>query len=191
MAKTGGRPVHIQPDFAHHTFAFDGFLRSQHRFDVAVRRPICLSFRQSGTCPNGPACPDKHINASAHAQQGRLNSVVCKHWLRGLCKKADACEFLHEYNMRHVQECKQWKEQGTCGNAEDCLYAHPAPGSRNGICDWYKLGYCPLGPDCKRKHIRRKPCMRYLTGFCPYGLDCRDAHLQFLVPLKGPAAIPT
>ncbi|ORY76678.1 hypothetical protein BCR37DRAFT_406124 [Protomyces lactucae-debilis] len=32
--------------------------------------------------------------------------------------------------MRHVQECKQWKVQGTCGNAEDCLYAHPALGSR-------------------------------------------------------------
>jgi cleavage and polyadenylation specificity factor subunit 4 len=52
------------------------------------------------------------------------------------------------------------------------------------------LGYCPLGEDCKRKHIRRKPCARYMTGFCPYGLDCRDAHLKFLVPLKGPAALP-
>ncbi|ORY76670.1 hypothetical protein BCR37DRAFT_389377 [Protomyces lactucae-debilis] len=92
--------------------------------------------------------------------------------------------------MRHVQECKQWKVQGTCGNAEDCLYAHPALGSRNGVCDWYKLGYCPLGPDCKRKHIRRKPCMCYLTGFCPYGLDCKDAHLQFLVPPKAPPVIP-
>ena len=23
--------------------------------------------------------------------------VVCKHWLRGLCKRGDACDYLHEY----------------------------------------------------------------------------------------------
>lgn len=32
------------------------------------------------------ACPFKH------PQRGK--SVVCKHWLRGLCKKGEQCEFL-------------------------------------------------------------------------------------------------
>ena len=31
--------------------------------------------------------------------------VVCKHWLRGLCKKGDECEFLHEYDLTRMPEC--------------------------------------------------------------------------------------
>ena len=32
--------------------------------------------------------------------------VPClKHWLRGLCKKGDQCEFLHEYDMSKMPEC--------------------------------------------------------------------------------------
>jgi hypothetical protein len=30
---------------------------------------------------------------------------VCKHWLRGLCKKSDMCEFLHEYDESKMPEC--------------------------------------------------------------------------------------
>ncbi len=32
-------------------------------------------------------------------------TIVCKHWLRGLCKKGDQCEFLHEYDMSKMPEC--------------------------------------------------------------------------------------
>ena len=32
-------------------------------------------------------------------------TIVCKHWLRGLCKKGDSCEFLHEYDMTKMPEC--------------------------------------------------------------------------------------
>ena len=32
-------------------------------------------------------------------------TIVCKHWLRGLCKKGDGCEFLHEYDMSKMPEC--------------------------------------------------------------------------------------
>ena len=31
-------------------------------------------------------------------------TIVCKHWLRGLCKKGDGCEFLHEYDMSKMPE---------------------------------------------------------------------------------------
>lgn len=30
---------------------------------------------------------------------------MCKHWLRGLCKKGDDCEFLHEFDMSKMPEC--------------------------------------------------------------------------------------
>ena len=30
----------------------------------------------------------------------RLRTVVCRHWLRDLCMKGAACEFLHQYDYR-------------------------------------------------------------------------------------------
>jgi len=49
--------------------------------------------------------PDEHVYKNGRL--ARPASVVCKHWLKGLCKKGDACEFLHEYNIRKMPECKQ------------------------------------------------------------------------------------
>jgi len=33
----------------------------------------------------------------------RRHKVVCKHWLRGLCKKGDACDFLHRLSRPHAR----------------------------------------------------------------------------------------
>jgi|TARA_B100000524_G_C23641273_1_gene366757 cleavage and polyadenylation specificity factor subunit 4 len=30
----------------------------------------------------------------------RRKKVVCKHWLRGLCKRGDDCDFLHRCALR-------------------------------------------------------------------------------------------
>lgn len=43
-------------------------------------------------------CPFRHIKAEQ-------KTIVCKHWLRALCKKGDSCEFLHEYDMSKMPEC--------------------------------------------------------------------------------------
>ncbi len=40
---------------------------------------------------------DRHVRGD--------KTIVCKHWLRGLCKKGDQCEFLHEYDMSKMPEC--------------------------------------------------------------------------------------
>lgn len=42
-------------------------------------------------------CPLRHVRGN--------QMVVCKHWLRGLCKKGDDCEFLHKYDMERMPEC--------------------------------------------------------------------------------------
>jgi Zinc finger domain len=68
---------------------------------------------------------------------------VCKHWLRGLCKKGDACEFLHEYNLRRMPECWWYAKYGFCSSGDECLYAHPK--ERKIECPDYKRGFCKLG----------------------------------------------
>ena len=36
----------------------------------------------------------------------RRKKVVCKHWLRGLCKKSDEqCDFLHRLDAERMPEC--------------------------------------------------------------------------------------
>lgn len=142
--------------------------------------------------------PDEHVYRNGRlARQG---SVVCKHWLKGtflflnvsnvpgLCKKGEACEFLHEYNIRKMPECKLslmifvhstgwfFNKHGYCQNVEECLYRHIDPVTRMEVCPWYERGFCPLGPDCGQRHVKGKRiCQMYLTGFCPLGKECPDA----------------
>lgn len=45
------------------------------------------------------------------------------------------------------------------------------------------MGFCPQGPNCKKRHVKKVLCPRYLTGFCPLGRrDCDMAHPPFVVP---------
>lgn len=70
-------------------FAFTNFLQQEYKFGADPNRPVCKAFEE-GHCPLGNRCPDKHH---------RPSSLVCKHWLKALCKKGDQCEYLHEYNL--------------------------------------------------------------------------------------------
>jgi cleavage and polyadenylation specificity factor subunit 4 len=114
---------------------------------------ICrLSLTPSG-CPLGPLhCPLRHTGPSplnfqppkpAYVLQRERMQTVCKHWLRGLCKKSDACEFLHEYNLRRMPECWWYAKYGFCSAGDECLYAHPK--ERRVECPDYIRGFCPKG----------------------------------------------
>ena len=116
---------------------------------------ICrLALTPSG-CPLGPLhCPLRHTKPTAqnfqppkqmptHPRDRERLATVCKHWLRGLCKKGDACEFLHEYNLRRMPECWWYAKFGYCQAGDECLYAHPK--ERKIECPDYKRGFCKLG----------------------------------------------
>ena len=51
-----------------------------------------------------------------------LLQVVCKHWLRGLCKKGDGCEFLHEYDMTKMPECYFYSRFSKCQRVQCVLF---------------------------------------------------------------------
>ncbi|OXB82781.1 UNVERIFIED_CONTAM: hypothetical protein H355_000479 [Colinus virginianus] len=70
-------------------------------------------------------CPFRHISGE--------KTVVCKHWLRGLCKKGDQCEFLHEYDMTKMPECYFYSKFGECSNKE-CPFLHIDPESKIKDC---------------------------------------------------------
>jgi len=108
-------------------------------------------------------------------------SVVCKHWLRGLCKKNDECEFLHEYDLSKMPPCHFYINFGKCSNP-DCLFLHLKNEERVKDCPWYNRGFCKHGPNCRNRHVRKQACGKYLAGFCPDGPNCLLGHPKYELP---------
>lgn len=126
-------------------------------------------------CKFGMLCPFRHVRMD--------KNVVCKHWLRGLCKKGDDCEFLHVYDITKMPECYFYSMLNLCTNKE-CIFLHINPNDKVKDCPWYNRGFCRRGPDCRLKHIRRVICTSYLNGFCPRGNNCEAFHGKFYVDME-------
>ncbi|KAF7293628.1 hypothetical protein MIND_01142100 [Mycena indigotica] len=180
----------VNPQFHQNNFPAENYIKSDLGIKLDKDDQICRLALTPAGCPLGPLhCPLRHTlpsvqNFQPPKQQAthtrdRL-TTVCKHWLRGLCKKGDACEFLHEYNLRRMPECWWYAKYGYCSTGEECLYAHPK--ERRVECPDYNRGFCRLGPSCPRKHVRRVACQNYLTGFCPLGPDCPRGHPKPNIP---------
>lgn len=171
------------PPVPAYNFGFASFLRANGFAALATTVPVCPDFAATGHCPRGRRCPDRHPTPSQQPSQhhyGRNNdNYVCKHWLKGLCKKGDACDYLHEYNLRKMSECQFFNQNGYCQNGDECLYVHVKEDSKLPMCEDYNRGFCEKGPRCPNRHVRRKLCEFYMAGFCPDGRDCKHGvHLR-------------
>ena len=47
---------------------------------------------------------------------------MCKHWLRGLCKKGDDCEFVHMYDTSRMPECYFFEVHGMLDDTMPALF---------------------------------------------------------------------
>lgn len=108
-----------------------------------------LNFQPPPTQPSGPRERERQSTVSLFMSsktsplKAEWSRQVCKHWLRGLCKKGENCEFLHEYNLRRMPECWWFAKYGYCASGDECLYVHPK--ERKTECPDYKRGFCKLG----------------------------------------------
>ena len=120
----------------------------------------------------------------------RRHKVVCKHWLRGLCKKGDDCDFLHKLDHDRMPDCWYFTQFGECGNKE-CLFQHVRPDEKTDECPWYARGFCKHGPRCRHRHTQKKPCPKYLAGVCPECPECSFGHPKYELPSTvGSAMVP-
>ena len=86
-----------------------------------------------------------------------------------------------------MPECNHFTRSLTCPNGEECLFLHIDPATKLAPCPHYEKGFCPLGPRCSKKHVRKIICKYYLAGFCPYGRQCNEgAHPRFPTNLPKP-----
>ncbi|KAE9594824.1 hypothetical protein Lal_00013313 [Lupinus albus] len=105
---------------------------------------------------NGSAVGITPHSAADHPSgniQGRrsFRQTVCRHWLRSLCMKGDACGFLHQYDKARMPVCRFFRLYGEC-REQDCVYKHTNEDIKE--CNMYKLGFCPNGPDCRYRHAK-------------------------------------
>ncbi|GLD92054.1 hypothetical protein PINS_up000587 [Pythium insidiosum] len=85
----------------------------------------------------------------------KRGTVVCRHWLRGLCMKGDNCEFLHQFDMARMPECRWGME---C-QVPECPFRH-VPDEERVECAFYRQGFCSHGPNCRYRHVKlaREEC---------------------------------
>jgi len=101
----------------------------------------------------------------------RLRTVVCRHWLRDLCMKGSACEFLHKYDLSRMPLCRH----GDRCKLKDCVFRHISESNRS-ECVFYTQGFCIHGPFCRYKHVRRpREDMPVVADFS-LGLTQMQAH---------------
>lgn len=114
----------------------------------------------------------------------RLRTVVCRHWLRDLCMKGAACEFLHQYDLSKMPLCRH----GEKCKIKDCPFRHISEADRL-ECVFYSQGFCIHGPYCRYKHVRREREDLPLVADFTLGLSQMQAGKDGITPRR-PAPKP-
>ncbi|EQB61562.1 cleavage and polyadenylation specific factor 30kda [Vairimorpha apis BRL 01] len=143
-------------------FDFEDYIENE--LGLHIEEDIYCDLYQTNQCHNKD-CDKQHIKLAT--------SVICKHWLRGLCKKNKKCEFIHEYDLKKMPQCYFFSKLGECTNPE-CFYLHSVDKRKE--CAWYNRGFCRHGSTCKNRHVQKKMCYNYFLGFCIKGPNCEFGH---------------
>lgn len=117
------------------SFDFEGGLDAGPTNPAATSLPLIQSDPSappaaSAVSSSGPGAVGHAVTVEAGgAVTGNVGSrrsfrqTVCRHWLRSLCMKGDACGFLHQYDKSRMPICRFFRLYGEC-REQDCVYKH-------------------------------------------------------------------
>jgi len=92
---------------------------------AAVSTPIVQSDSylppSNGAATAAPSVAE-HVPGNAPGRRS-FRQTVCRHWLRSLCMKGEACGFLHQYDKARMPICRFFRLYGEC-REQDCVYKH-------------------------------------------------------------------
>ena len=80
------------------------------------------------------------LGGDSNINEAKKHTIVCTHWLRGLCKKGENCEFLHSYDPNKMPIWKYY-QNGNCKN-ENWQYLHQDARIKRSECPYYEKGFC-------------------------------------------------
>ncbi|KAH7287627.1 hypothetical protein KP509_32G067100 [Ceratopteris richardii] len=126
------------------SFDFERGLVGNVQANTQERRQVVATV---GTASFGQA----GIEGAVPGTRKNIRQTVCRHWLRGLCMKGDACCFLHQLDHDRMPICRFYARYGEC-REPDCIFKHSNEDAKE--CYMYMLGFCPNGPDCRYKHVK-------------------------------------
>lgn len=79
-------------------------------------------------------------------------TIVCRHWLLGLCQNGHDCGYLHRLDRSKMPTCKH----GKLCKIKNCHLKHVEEQEAS-ECIFFKQGFCYNGPNCPRRHVKRLP----------------------------------
>jgi cleavage and polyadenylation specificity factor subunit 4 len=79
-------------------------------------------------------------------------TIVCRHWLLGLCQNGSSCGYLHRLDKSKMPACKH----GNQCKIKNCPLKHTDE-LEISECIFYKQGFCYNGVNCVRRHVKRSP----------------------------------
>lgn len=79
-------------------------------------------------------------------------TIVCRHWLLGLCQNGEKCGYLHRLDRSKMPACKH----GKLCKIKNCPLKH-VDDQEVMECIFFKQGFCYNGPNCVRRHFKRSP----------------------------------
>ncbi|CAB9502459.1 expressed unknown protein [Seminavis robusta] len=132
------------PTFDHVEFDFEEYV-SKHGIPE-TRDPLPFK-KQKSLFGNHDLEKESLFTSAKH--DPRLRTVVCRHWLRGLCMKGSSCEFLHQYDLSKMPVCHRGDQ---CQQKDCCPFQHP---SKRPECTFYNQGFCVRGAHCRHAHIKK------------------------------------
>ena len=92
---------------------FDELVFDFEPFIADILPPMSITGHHQSEKARREAIERAAVSAPAGMSHQKLaekyRTVVCRHWLRGLCMKGDNCEFLHQMDMDRMPVCR-WGE---------------------------------------------------------------------------------
>ena len=107
---------------------------------------MCRDFLQKGKCPSGESCDLSHEPVPERVP-------ACVHFLRGTCT-ADPCRYTHVHVNPAAPVCRAFAMLGYCSKGIDCAekHVHECP-------DWSNHGTC-RNKRCRLPHVDRAGQLR-------------------------------
>ncbi|KAF8819095.1 zinc finger (CCCH type) motif-containing protein [Cardiosporidium cionae] len=156
-----------------------------------------------------------YLRADIASRTGRgKHSIVCRHWLKGMCMKGDFCDFLHQLDYARMPICRHFVKYRYCADLKRgvCLFKHPLESTNleetaiavgaelsagGDELDIYCDNFGSLAEHPKYANTvtfdgqvqTQAECIHYFLGFCKLGPKCRKKHTP-LDPSKLPEMLP-